>query len=279
MPSSPSTDSTTVTTSDGVSLFARWWLPENVSRATILIVHGYAEHCGRYEEMAEFLRSDGFAVYAFDQRGAGRSAGRRGEIRSMDTLASDLEDVLMELRPAGPLVLFGHSAGCLVALRHVFRSQATNVDALILSSPALSLESGFPAPLEGMLLRAAEVLPGIPTKPLDRSGLSRDPAVVEDAESDPLNYMKRIRLGTGAAMIRAGSELLERAGDLHYPLYIFVGTADPIARPAGGYALYSRAGSEDKTLAIYEGLKHETFHEPERMHVMDGIRLWLAEHY
>ena len=59
---------------DGSELFAYRWLPETLPRAAVQIAHGLFEHAGRYIQLAEALTRAGYAVYAGDHRGHGRTA-------------------------------------------------------------------------------------------------------------------------------------------------------------------------------------------------------------
>src|SRR3989338_11538789 len=79
-------------------LFERWWAPEGEPRAVVVIVHGYAEHSGRYGETAEYLVRRGYAVYAFDLRGHGRSEGRRAFVRSFDEYLVDVNIFLERVK-------------------------------------------------------------------------------------------------------------------------------------------------------------------------------------
>lgn len=267
-------------THDGLSLRQRSWVPtHSAHRASIVLVHGYAEHSGRYDALASYLCHAGLAVYAYDHRGAGESEGRRGRIDRFDLLVDDLRTFIPTLpNDDRPRFIMGHSLGGAVALDYLLSNDHAHFDGLILSSPALCIITDFPAPVEVLLRKIARYVPSLPTVPLDRRGLSRDPAVVEEALSDERNYFGRVTLGTAGEMLEAGPRLLRRASDLTLPFLVFVGTGDPIADPACSFRLYGQSPSQDKTLAIYEGLYHETFREPEKGAVMDGLRLWLEEH-
>ncbi len=253
-------------------------MPAETERASILLVHGYAEHCGRYDELARYLCRFGIAVHAYDQRGAGDSDGTRGRIHHFSRLVDDLAAFVRHVPENGsPRFIMGHSLGGAVVMEYLLSRQPPGFAGAIFSSPAIRIITPFPEVAQKLLVRVASLVPVIPTLPLDREGLSRDPDVVADAYSDEKNYLGRVPLGTAGQMISAGPRILERAEIMTLPTLIFVGTADTIVHPMGSFELYGRIGSSDKTLAIYEGLYHETFREPEKYVVMDGLRLWLEE--
>ena len=68
----------TLSTNDGLALFARTWGDPQASRAAVVLVHGLGEHCSRYGHVAQALVSEGLYVLGFDQRGHGRAPCRDG---------------------------------------------------------------------------------------------------------------------------------------------------------------------------------------------------------
>ena len=99
---------------DGLQLVGRSWEPDSEPRAVVCLVHGLGEHCGRYQHVAAALTEAGFAVLACDQRGHGRSAGKRGVIPSYDALMDDIGLLLEQASqryPGKPRFLYGHSLG------------------------------------------------------------------------------------------------------------------------------------------------------------------------
>ncbi|PSQ95302.1 MAG: alpha/beta hydrolase [Bacteroidetes bacterium SW_9_63_38] len=276
----PPTHRDTLVTEDGTSLHTQYWAPPGAPEALALLVHGYAEHCNRYGDVAHALVNRNVRVHAYDQRGYGRSGGRRAYVDTFDTYLDDLNQVLRAVRSQGPdrpLFLFGHSMGGLVVLKFVL-NRTPSVRGLLLSAPALEINPDL-APL---LRRVARLLgwawPTLPTVRSPDDAISRDPAVVEEAEADPLNYHGRVLARTGAEMLRAGKETRARLHALRTPFLVVHGTADTLTSPRWSQELYERAGTSDKTLQFYEGLYHETFHEPEKDSVLTDLVDWLNAH-
>lgn len=271
----------TLTTYDGLALFVQGWHPEKPQRGAVVLVHGYAEHSDRYQHVAAFLTARGYAVHAYDQRGYGRSEGRRAFVWSFDEYISDLHDVVSRVRRAEeadcPLFLLGHSMGgpvcALYCLDHGARPAG-----LILSSPSLRVNEDMAPILRQLAGVVGRLAPTLPTVYLKHNTLSRDPAVVAWSEADPLNYHGRIRARTGQEILRAADHLLKRVEDLTVPLLIFHGTADRLIAVDGSRELYRRAGSSDKTLKLYEGFYHETMNEPENDEVLTDLADWLDAH-
>lgn len=278
MDSLPPAQRDSLVTEDGLSLHTQQWHPHAPPKALVVLVHGYAEHCGRYDHVARALTNQSAAVFAYDQRGYGRSEGRRAYVDHFDTYLNDLDLFLERVRtnhPALPLFFFGHSMGGLVVLKYVLDREVTP-RGLMLSAPALEINPGL-APL---LRRFAQLLgrlaPTLPTTRSPKGSISRDEEVVEEAQNDPLNYDGRVPARTGAEMLRAGAEVRSQLDAVTTPFLVFHGTADVLAIPEWSKRLYERAAAEDKTLKLYEGLYHETFNEPERGQVLSDLAAWLA---
>ncbi len=266
-------------TDDGLRLYTRAWWPSSAPRAVVGLVHGYAEHSGRYDHVAQTLTEQGAVVYAYDQRGYGHSEGRQGYVDSFERYIDDLEQFLEGVRtqePDLPLFLFGHSMGGLVVLKYVL-DRSPSLDGLLLSAPALEVNPDL-APL---LRRIAQIIGRLfPTLPTTRSpddAISRDPDVVAEAENDPLNYHGRVLARTGAELLRAGADVRARLDALTDPFLVIHGTADSLTNPDWSRHLYDRAAADDKTIELYDGLYHETFNEPEKDEVLRDLGTWLEE--
>ena len=263
---------------DGTLLQARAWLPADALRSAVALVHGYAEHIGRYAHVAEFLAQRGHAVYGYDQRGHGRSPGRRAYVNAFGEYVDDLAvflDRVREEAPGRPLFLLGHSMGGAVSAHYALREDAV-LDGLLLSSAALDLPT--PPALQALAWLLGRLVPTLPTLKLDRHLISRDAAVIAATDADPLYYRGGIPARTAAELFDAGRHLRQHLEAFTLPLLLLHGTADGITRPDGSQACYARARSTDKTLALYPGLYHETFNEPEKARVLKEVAAWLDEH-
>ena len=266
--------SSTFPTSHGLTLFERHWLPEGSPRADVVIVHGYAEHSGRYEHVGTLLADRGYAVHAFDLRGHGRSGGRRVFVRSAAEYLDDLDAFLARCRNGDrPLFLLGHSmGGTIVTLEAIERAPV--VDGLILSGPALTANGASPI-LARIVLLLGRFLPRLRLRKLDAAAVSRDPAVVAAYESDPLVDRGKMYVGLAAAIMRAQRVIDRDVARIRLPLLVMHGTEDQLANPQGSRSLHERASSPDKTLHLYAGLAHEIFNEPEQGEVLADLLAWL----
>lgn len=278
MPARPPSATGSLLTASGSSLFTQHWLPDASPRAAVVLVHGYAEHSGRYAHVADHLNERGIAVYTYDQRGFGRSDGQRAYVESFDYLLDDLGRFLAHTRGrlAGdtPLFLMGHSMGGAVCALYVIERRP-DLAGLILSSPAVEVNPDLAPLLRKMARFIGWLAPTLPTVRTPNGAISRDPAVVEDAANDPLNYNGRVLARTGAEMIRASRRIQARMHTIRLPLLVFHGTADQLTDPSASERLYHAAPSADKTLKLYDGLYHETLNEPEKEQVMRDLSTWI----
>ncbi len=271
------TEEATVRTADGKQLLERSWLPEGAPNALVAIVHGYAEHSGRYHHVAQRLVANGYAVYAFDLRGHGGSEGRRVLVRAMDEHVADLASFLARVRERGPglpLYLLGHSMGGTIVTLFLI-SGHDGVSGAILSGAALQPRRGLASVTSSLIALLGRLVPRLPLGKLGSETISRDPAVVERYDSDPLVYRGRMPAGTVSALIRAIRIIDARMEAITLPLLILHGTSDELTDPDGSRRLYERARSSDKTLKLYDGLFHEVLNEPEQDEVLADIVAWL----
>jgi alpha-beta hydrolase superfamily lysophospholipase len=257
-------------------LFFQAWAPE-APRATVVIAHGYAEHSARYEHVGRALAERGYAAYAYDQQGHGRSAGVRAHVARFGDFVDDLAtfvQLVRERQPGGPLFLLGHSLGGLVAALYAIDRQR-DLAGLVLSAPFFASADRAPAALLAVAPLVSAIAPTLAMAPFDSSGISRDPAVVRAYTSDPLVYTGRVRARFGHEFLTAAASVLPRASQLALPLLVMQGDADRIASVAAAEAIFRAAASPDKRIRHYPGLYHEIFNEPERDQVTADLLAWL----
>jgi lysophospholipase len=269
---------------DGTSIRERRWaLPEGApARGTVLLVHGFGEHIGRYDHVAAVLNESGFHVLGSDLRGHGESGGPRGYCARIDDYLSDLATLAARGRESGlsgPLFVLGHSFGGLLATRLVL-TRTELAAGLVLSSPFFQLALPVPTPklIAGRLMSHVWPTMALPTG-LAGKDVSRDPEVQRAYDADPLNLKKAtVRWFTEAE--RAQTEALARAHEIMIPCLIAHGGADHVASPDGSRAVFARLGCKDKTLEILPDCYHEIFNEPERdrTHALTLVARWLVAH-
>ncbi len=273
-------EESTTETPDGLTLYQQSWRG-GTTKAAVVLVHGYAEHSGRYEHVAERFTRAGYAVHAFDLRGHGRSQGEpRVLVRSIDEYTGDLERFLTSVREreAGlPVFLLGHSMGGAISARFLLDGDH-GLTGAILSAPAVRRAGIFGLPVEGFFLFFAGLLPRWRFPKLNSDVISRDPDVVRRYDNDPLVYRDGMPIGTAAAIVKSARYVDKHAGRINLPVLISHGTDDGLVNHIASERFYERLGPMDKTLKLYQGLFHEILNEPERDQVMQDMIDWLDAH-
>ncbi len=262
----------------GLEIYWQVWLPEATPRAIVTIAHGGAEHSGRYAWTAGQLTARGYAVYALDHRGHGRSGGPRAYVDRIDNAVTDLHtliDVARDRHADLPVVLLGHSMGGLISLAYALRYQ-DELSALVLSAPLAVLEANPVARTAVGALSA--VAPRLPIYKIDGTTVSRDPEVVRAYDADPLNYRGMLPARTVGEIAATVATFDARLPELTLPILTVYGSGDRLVDNAGSKLVDARSGSEDSTLIAYEGLYHEVLNEPERDRVVADVANWIDAH-
>jgi alpha-beta hydrolase superfamily lysophospholipase len=239
-----------------------------------------AEHSGRYTNLVNYLVPGGYAVFAFDLPGHGKSEGARGYVERFQDYLDDLHAFLTRVRAehATPgTVIIGHSMGGTIAAAYAASHQETLVG-LVLSGPVLLVDPSFSPALVAVTRILSAALPKAGIMTLDATAISRDSAVVDAYVADPLVYRGKISARLGIELMKAIQRLPGAVPTIKLPTLILHGTADRLAPPAGSRMLYERISSTDKTLKFYEGCYHELFNELEHEDVLADLEHWLAGH-
>ncbi len=258
----------------GLSGYA-WRAPN--ARANILLAHGFAEYAERYvahyHQLIPKLNAAGFDVYAFDQRGHGRSPGARGVEDMRETIAD--HRAARNALTGKPLFLFGHSLGGLVTAASAAEDQA-NIAGVILTSPALLLSA--PAHLRAIAGIVATFAPSARlVPPLDIDGLSRIPEEVAAYRADPMISDTRVPAKTGATAIAVSEAAWARYAQWKLPTLVLHGERDRATDPKGSKGFAGMIASADKRLVLYPEGRHELLNDLDRDAAMDVILSWLQE--
>lgn len=300
-----------ITSNDGHKIFVRKWSDskQTPAKAVIHINHGMAEHCRRYEPIAEKLVASGFTVYAHDHRGHGHSipqgglVGHYADNNGWNLVQTDVHKVnqfIRESDPGLPIVLLGHSMGSFIA-QYYCTKYGDSVDAVILSGSGFSSPAALKAPR--MLVKLEKLRGG----PKGRSALidyqtfgnfnkkfgqtrteadwlTRDQKEVDKYIADPLcgflctNQMWQDFLG-GLDSLSRLRNMQSIPNDL--PFYLMSGERDPLSYHSTHHGIHKlanhlrSAGQSDVYVKLYEDGRHEIFNELNRDEVVDDMLQWL----
>ena len=260
---------------DGTPLVARHWPVETGEPwASLLLVHGLAEHSGRYEHVGAQLAGAGIETFSFDLRGFGASGGQRASVDRWSQLHDDVEERLAAVRamaPARPLVLYGHSLGGLIALGYVLDGRA-KPDLLVLSAPAIA--ANVPLWQRALIGSLVRVAPGmLLDNRLDGNDLCCNPLVGIEYKRDPLNQHKStVRFARAAfAEQRRVARALDR---LSIQTYVIHGGDDRVVPTVASEPLEGRPGV---TRRVYPGLRHELHNESDGPRIEAEVIGWIRE--
>ena len=269
----------TFTARDGMALYGQRWRPRaGEPRAAVVIHHGLADHSDRYAGFAERLVHAGYAVWAFDMRGHGRSAGVRVRIDRVDQLLDDLDAFVALVRarePGRPLVLYGHSLGGLATALYAIERRP-EVAGVVLAAPGIAFDA--PAIQAAVVRLVTPLAPGAPVLAVPHAGFSSDPAVVAEMDHDPLIAQGSGPARTARAVLDGVVRVWAHPEQLVAPLLIVHGRSDEITAPSGSRDLVARAGAADRTLRIYDGVHHDLLRDPGGDRVAADIVAWLDAH-
>lgn len=237
--------------------------------ANIVIAHGLAEHSGRYETLANFFLSHHLNVYRYDQRGHGKSEGKRGDLTSTEELPDDCKivtDIAKEQFPDLPTFLLGHSMGGHTVLKFAAKYPGY-VDGIIATDP-LSIEFG-------------EKLPGEPETYVQNNlslGVNSDERVTKKYKDDTLN-LKKYTVRLVNTLVDSSQQLADDLDKISDPILLLHGENDGIIPVADSLKIYQKFASKDKELHVYPHLMHEILNEPSRKwEIYEEILYWIKKH-
>lgn len=281
--------------------------PEVDHKGVVIITHGMAEHAQRYDDFASFLNSNGFVVYAHDQRGHGKTAGSIeklgffAENNGWEKVSDDLAELVKLAKSENqnlPIFLLGHSMGSFISRTYIIKN-SKSVDGVILSGTAGS--AGLLGKI-GLLITSIIMMfnkKDTPSPLLDKLSfgdfnkafkpnrtkfdwLSRDEKQVDKYVEDP--YCGTIfSVGFFNDMMK-GLELVnkkETANNIRkdLPIYLFSGSKDPVSKNGkqvkGVFEMYKAASISDVSIKLYEDARHETLNETNNKEVYTDVLEWL----
>ncbi|MDL2310537.1 alpha/beta hydrolase [Peptostreptococcaceae bacterium OttesenSCG-928-C18] len=248
-------------------------------KAIIVIVHGFAEHIGRYDYLTKKLNDNGYSVFRYDARGHGLSLSKLGHMKDYSEMVDDLFEIVNFLKNNNQnikIFTIGHSMGGNIAAN--FGIKFPNIlEGQLFSGAALeNIQSA--TGIKKSLLKISSKLFNklyIPN-PVD-DAISSDKNVVYEYMKDPL-VLKRATIGfLNQFIIKATENIWENVERYSYPCFIGHGVDDRVVLKEASENFYKCISSEDKTLKLYDSLYHEIFNEQQKDYVIKDYIDWLDE--
>lgn len=266
-------------TSDGLRLHG-WQLEAQGGkpRGNVVIVHGFKDYSERYLDFAHSLSEAGYNVFAYDQRGQGRSEGERNYFGSMEDPVDDLDQALKSFKRYDnlhPWYILGHSAGGAVVARYAIDYQE-NIDGFILTGAFLKRMPALNEFLVRILKVTNLVSPHTGVVDLPDKNFSRDSKIIRQMEKDPLINHGKIPARTAVEILNNTKYIEENLFDIRCPFLVLHGGDDRVNNIEGSREFF-RGTTEiaGKELKIYPELFHDLFHEPEKARVEGDIITWI----
>jgi len=264
----------------GAAIYYQSWQPDDEPKAVLLIVHGLAEHSGRYMNVVNRFVPMGYAVYGIDHVGHGKSSGTRVYVCRFEEYTQTLKiyfDMVRRWQPDKPIFLMGHSMGGLIGAVYLLDHQA-ELAGVVLSGPAVKPHDSVSPAIFFVGKVISALMPKMGVILLEAEGVSRDPAVVKAYVNDPLVCRGKVTARLSTELVRAMRRVAAEAANIRLPILILQGSADSLVDPKGAQMLYDAVSSVDKTIKIYDGLYHEVYNEPEHDQVLGDVEAWLETH-
>ena len=255
---------------DGTALFARHWEATG-ARATLVLVHGFGEHSGRYGPFGQHMADNGVDVFAVDLRGHGQSAGKRGVVRDYEDYRSDLRALIDHVRsrgPARPVVLFGHSMGGGVVLDHAL-SPDPLFAGIVASAPLIAPVPPVPAWQRSVVTLLSRVLPNASMKnAIGGAQISSVPAEQARYEAEPLGH-DRLGLRTAVELVERGEDIAARGSEIALPLLMLHARGDQLTDFAASEAFAATVPGAQ--FRAFERVEHELHNDTSRAAVYRAV--------
>lgn len=261
---------------DGIELCYKSEIPES-PKAIVLIIHGFAEHMGRYEYVVDKLVSSNYGVYRFDLRGHGQSKSSLGHIDKFNDLVLDTDEMVDLIEKENiniPIYMLGHSMGGLITALYGIE-YPKKLKGQIFSGAALNTLPSSKG-LMGYIIKAgARVLPKVKVNNPINEDLCSVKQVYQDYIKDPL-VLKKASFNFYYEFLIVGIGILQKnMKNYNLPCFITHGEGDKISPSTASVDFYNGISSIDKDYKIYKDIYHEILNENEKDKVIEDMICWL----
>jgi alpha-beta hydrolase superfamily lysophospholipase/SAM-dependent methyltransferase len=272
----------TMSSWDGAQLFYRAWIPAAPTQKALLLFHRGHEHSGRWSEFVEMLALDDVAIFAWDARGHGHSAGERGAADNFGTLVKDVDAFVGHVRDhhgfaVENMIVLAHSVGAVVVSAWV-HDYAPPIRAMILATPAFRVRLYVPLAIPSLRLKQKFIGPGQVKSYVKAKMLTHDPDQAAQYDADPLIF-RQIAVNVLIALHDAGTRLLADAGAICVPTLMLSAGRDWVVSVKAQREFFNGLSSPIKQMHVFPAAYHALFHERERAQVADRVRDFVRERF
>ena len=272
----------TMSSWDGAELFYRAWIPAERTEKALVLFHRGHEHSGRWAEFVEMLGMKDVAVFAWDARGHGRSAGERGFAENFGTMVKDVDAFVRHVSEhhgfaLKNMIVLAHSVGA-VSVAAWVHDYAPPIRAIILATPAFRVRLYLPLAIPSLRLKQRFLGPGYVKSYVKAKMLTHDPVQAALYDADPLIF-RQIAVNVLIALHDAGTRLLADAGAINVPTLMLSAGRDWVVSLKAQREFFHGLSSSLKRMHVFPAAYHAIFHEKERARVVDRVREFIVEQF
>ena len=235
--------------------------------AVMIIIHGFGEHSGRYENMAKHITKNNISVITFDLRGHGRATGPKGVCNDYNLMTNDITEVIemsQNINSKLPHFIYGHSMGGGLALHNgLFKTDV--IRGYLVSAPLLRPTKPINAVMKTLVKFMNYIHPnGALSNKIKGDQISTINKEQANYENDPLNHS---RLGTGLAiaMIEMGEKILSHRQGWTKDLCMWHSKIDKLTDYAATEKFASNA--KNTNFIPLDSVEHETHNDTSRQKI------------
>lgn len=259
---------------DELHLNFYFWEPAK-PKAAIVISHGWSEHAGRYHKLANWFAGQGYAVYALDHQGHGKSEGKRGHVRRWTDYARDLELLRSRVKEEKQY-LIGHSMGGMIGILHALE-YPEQFSSIALSGPATDVSIPVPKFKQILGSTMSSWLPRLSiTNDIDPSVICSDPNVVANYIEDPFTHGK-VTTRWFSEYMKTIERVKQQATQLRTPIGIWHGAGDLLVEPWVSEQFFARLQTPHRQRRLVEDAWHEILLEPSWPESAQEMKNWLEQ--
>jgi alpha-beta hydrolase superfamily lysophospholipase/SAM-dependent methyltransferase len=272
----------TVSSWDGAQLFYRAWIPPQPTQKALLLFHRGHEHSGRWAEFVEVLGLDDVAIFAWDARGHGRSAGERGAAENFGTMVKDVDAFVRHVSQRHGftlenMIVLAHSVGAVTVSAWV-HDYAPPIRAMILATPAFRVRLYVPLAIPSLRLKEKFIGSSYVKSYVKSKMLTHDPAQAALYDADPLIF-RQIAVNVLIGLHDAGTRLLADAGAINLPTLMLSAGRDWVVSLKAQREFFNGLSSSEKRMHVFPAAYHALFHERERAQVADRVRDFVRDRF
>lgn len=263
---------------DGTEIYIEKDLVENPI-ANLIINHGFAEHCSRYDYVAKEFNKKNISVYRYDLRGHGRTRSKKGHIDSFFDFVEDVDELVDEIikeAPDTPLFMLGHSMGgfitCLYGIEHKDKLKGQ-----IFSGPGVLKANQVKGIKGSVLTMISKFMPNKMIKNVLTDDICSDREVVDEYMKDPMILKHATANLLNEFQIKGVNYIKENIDQYEYPCFITHGEKDNIISKDASIFLYNSISSKDKQIKIYDDLYHEILNEKIKDDIIKDMSNWIYD--